>query len=30
MMGILSLEDLTGQLEGLVFPKVYELSLIHI
>ena len=24
MMGILSLEDLTGQIEGLVFPKVYE------
>ncbi|MEG2950159.1 MAG: DNA polymerase III subunit alpha, partial [Clostridia bacterium] len=24
MMGFLTLEDLTGQLEGLVFPKVYE------
>ena len=24
MMGILTLEDLTGQIEGLVFPKVYE------
>ncbi|MDY4008139.1 MAG: DNA polymerase III subunit alpha [Candidatus Limiplasma sp.] len=24
MMGILNLEDLTGQIEGLVFPKVYE------
>ena len=23
-MGILTLEDLTGQIEGLVFPKVYE------
>lgn len=24
MMGFFTLEDLTGQLEGLVFPKVYE------
>ena len=24
MMGIITLEDLTGQIEGLVFPKVYE------
>ena len=24
MMGILTLEDLTGQIEGLVFPKIYE------
>jgi len=24
MMGFLTLEDLTGQIEGLVFPKVYE------
>ncbi|MEG1775672.1 MAG: DNA polymerase III subunit alpha, partial [Clostridia bacterium] len=24
MMGFVTLEDLTGQLEGLVFPKVYE------
>ncbi len=24
MMGFLTLEDLTGQLEGLVFPKIYE------
>ena len=24
MMGILTLEDLTGQIEGLVFPRVYE------
>lgn len=24
MMGIVMLEDLTGQIEGLVFPKVYE------
>lgn len=24
-MGIVTLEDLTGQIEGLVFPKVYEL-----
>ena len=24
MMGIFTLEDLTGQVEGLVFPKVYE------
>ena len=23
-MGILTLEDLTGQIEGLVFPKIYE------
>jgi DNA polymerase-3 subunit alpha len=24
MMGIVTLEDLTGQIEGLVFPKIYE------
>ena len=24
MMGVLEMEDLTGQIEGLVFPKVYE------
>ncbi|MBQ7867991.1 MAG: DNA polymerase III subunit alpha [Clostridia bacterium] len=24
MMGVLALEDLTGQIEGLAFPKVYE------
>ncbi len=24
MMGFITLEDLTGQLEGLVFPKIYE------
>ncbi|MEA4929188.1 MAG: DNA polymerase III subunit alpha [Candidatus Limiplasma sp.] len=24
MMGIITLEDLTGQIEGLVFPKVYD------
>ena len=24
MMGFLVLEDLTGSIEGLVFPKVYE------
>ncbi|HPS81977.1 MAG TPA: DNA polymerase III subunit alpha, partial [Candidatus Limiplasma sp.] len=24
MMGILTLEDLTGQIEGLVFPKIYD------
>jgi len=24
MMGIITLEDLTGQLEGLVFPKIYD------
>ena len=24
MMGILTLEDLTGQIEGLVFPRIYE------
>ena len=24
MMGLFTLEDLTGQIEGLVFPKVYE------
>ena len=24
MMGFLTLEDLTGQIEGLVFPKIYE------
>ncbi len=24
MMGIITLEDLTGQIEGLVFPKTYE------
>lgn len=24
MMGFITLEDLTGQIEGLVFPKVYE------
>ncbi len=23
-MGIITLEDLTGQIEGLVFPKVYD------
>ncbi len=24
MMGIITLEDLTGQIEGLVFPKIYD------
>ncbi len=24
MMGIITLEDLTGQLEGLIFPKIYD------
>jgi hypothetical protein len=24
MMGLLTLEDLTGQIEGLVFPRIYE------
>lgn len=32
MMGILTLEDLTGQIEGLVFPKPYEryVPLLHV
>ncbi len=29
MMGVLNLEDLTGQIEGLVFPKVYERCAIY-